>query len=107
MKLNPNKCHLLICGHKYGCILANIEGATVIESYEQKPLGIYAGRDLTLEYHVQYLCKNAGRKLNPLAGLSKILPFYKRKLLMNSFFDSQFNYCSLIWMLAVKRKHKN
>ena len=103
MKLNPNKCHLLICGHKYECILANIEGATVIESYEQKPLGIYMGRDLTLENHVQYLCKNAGRKLNALARLCKILPFYKRKLLMNSFFDSQFNYCPLVWMFHSRK----
>ena len=98
MKLNPDKCHLLICGHKYECILANIEGATVIESYKEKLLGIYIDRDLTLENHVQYLCKNAGRKLNALARVCKILPFYKRKMIMNSFFDSQFNYCPLVWM---------
>ena len=51
MKLNPNNCQLLICGHKYECILTNIEGATVIELYEQKPIGINIGRDLTLENH--------------------------------------------------------
>ena len=98
LKLNPSKCHLLICGHKYECILAEIDGTTIIESYEEKLLGIYIGRDLTLENHVNYLCQNAGRKLNALARLCNILPFYKRKLLMNSFFDSQFNYCPLVWI---------
>ena len=61
--------------HQYECILANIEGATVIESYEQKLLRIHIGRDLTLENHVQYLCENAGRKLNALARLSKYFLF--------------------------------
>ena len=34
MKLNPDKCHLLVSGHKHECILANIGGTSVIESYQ-------------------------------------------------------------------------
>ena len=47
--------------------------------------------------------KNAGSKLNALFRQCKILPFHKRKLLMNSFFDSQFAYCPLVWMCHGRR----
>ena len=52
MKLNPDKCHLLVCGYKHECFLANIGGASVIESYEENFLGISIDRDLTFENHV-------------------------------------------------------
>ena len=35
MKLNPDKCHLLVSGHKHECTLANIGGTSVIESYQE------------------------------------------------------------------------
>ena len=39
--------------------------------------------------------------LEPLNALARIAPHMeltKRRILMNAFFDSQFNYCPLIWM---------
>ena len=44
------------------------------------------------------LCKKTSNKLNALSRQCKILPFQKRRLLMNAFVTSQFNYCPLIWM---------
>ena len=44
------------------------------------------------------ICKTASKKLNALSRQCAILPFYRRKMLMNAFFDSQFSYCPLIWM---------
>ena len=35
MKSNPDKCHLLICGDKEECILANIGSELVIESHQK------------------------------------------------------------------------
>ena len=66
MKLNPEKCHLLVSCHKHECILASIGGTSVTESYQEKLLGISIDRDLTFENHVKTLCKNAGRKLHAL-----------------------------------------
>ena len=98
VKLNPDKCYLLVCGYKHECFLAIIGGASVIESYEENFLGISIDRDLTFENHVNNLCRNAGKKLNELSRQCKILPFYKCKTLMNAFFDSLFAYCPLVWM---------
>ena len=49
--------------------------------------------DVNLNFydHISDLCKKASRKISALARV-------KRKLLMNAFFTSQFNYCPLIWM---------
>ena len=86
MKLNPDKCHLPVSGHEHECISTNIGGTSVIESYQEKLLGISIDRDLTSENHVKTLCKNAGRKRNALSRQCKILPLYKRKTLINAFF---------------------
>ena len=61
-------------------------------------MGNSINRNLTFENHVKTLCKNAGRKLNALSRRCKILPFNKRKTLINTFFDSLFAYYPLVWM---------
>ena len=100
--MNPEKS-VLICGHKYECVLANIGGQTVIESHQEKHLGVLLDSSIYFENHVRNLCKKAGCKLNALSRQCKILPFHKRKWLMNSFFDSQFAYCPLVWMCHSRR----
>ena len=44
------------------------------------------------------MCKKANRKINALARVAPFINLNKRRILMNSFFRSQFNYCPLIWM---------
>ena len=62
MKLNPDKCHLLICGDKEECILANIGSELVIESPQKILLGVLIDSKLKFENHVKNLCKKAGKK---------------------------------------------
>ena len=45
------------------------------------------------------VCKKASQKLNALSRLCAFIPFHNRKLLMNAFFESQFSYSPLVWML--------
>lgn len=98
MKLNSGKCHLLVCGHKYESMICKIGTAQVIEEHSVKLLGISIDAELTFESHLKSICKKASAKLNALSRLCTILPFYRRKLLMNAFFDSQFSHCPLVWM---------
>ena len=51
---------------------------------------------------MDYLLKVAGRKLTIIARMSIILSFSKLRLLIKSFFDSQFSYCPLVWMFCGK-----
>ena len=53
---------------------------------------------LKSEKHINTICQKANRKLNALARITPYMELTKRRILMNAFFDSQFNYCPLIWM---------
>ena len=68
------------------------------EKRNAKLLGINIDRDLKFDNHVSTLCKKAGCKLTALCRLTKFLPFYKRRILLKSFVESQFAYCPLTWM---------
>ena len=91
MKLNSSKCHLLICGHKFESMIRDIGNTKVIESHEVKLLGILIDSELSFKGHMNSICKKASNKLNALSRQCAILPFYRRKVLMQSFFNSQFH----------------
>ena len=44
------------------------------------------------------MVKKASRKINVLSTIAPFMNVSKRHILMNSFFNSQFNYCPLVWM---------
>ena len=98
MKPNSSKCHLLVCGHKFESMIAKIGNEHVIETHSVKLLGMTIDSELNFEHHMDLICRKASKKLNALSRQCNILPFYRRKNLMNAFFDSQFSYCPLVWM---------
>ena len=98
MKLNSSKCKLLVCGHKFESMICKIENAQVIETHIVKLLGIQIDTELTFNSQIKTLCKKASQKLNALSRLCAFLPFHRRKMLMQAFFNSQFSYCPLVWM---------
>ena len=73
MKLNEDKCHLLIAGKKYESVWVKIGESKVWESKKQKLLGIEIDSSLSFNEHVSTLCKKAGRKLSALARLSNYM----------------------------------
>ena len=75
-------------------------GESLIKSSTcEKLLGVKIYNKLNFDTHVKGLCKKANNKLRALARATPYMPLKKKKLLMNSFFNAQFNYCPLIWML--------
>ena len=52
------------------------------------------------------LCKKVGQKVSALARIVKFLPFYKRRVLLKTFIESQFSYCSLIWMFCSREMNR-
>ena len=98
MKLNAKKCQLLVSGHKFENMVCKIENSQLIETHMATLLGIDIDSELTFNTHMKKLCKKASQKLNALSRLCAFLPFQRRKILMNAFFDSQFSYCPLVWM---------
>lgn len=103
MKLNKDKCHLLVSGHKHECIWAKVGQDKIWESAHEKLLGVTIDKNLTFDYHISNICAKAGKKLTALSRISRLMPFEKRKLLMRSFIGSQFTYAPLTWMFHDRR----
>ena len=98
MILNQDKCNFLMSGYKYENLWAKVGDSKIWESESHKLLGIDIDRQLKFDSHVFSLCKKAGKKLSALSRISYFLNQNQRRLLMNSFIQSQFSYNPLTWM---------
>ena len=56
MKLNQDKCHLLILGHKYESVLANIGSCKFWESIDQKLIIVNIDCNLNLSHYFLKQC---------------------------------------------------
>ena len=64
----------------------------------QKLLEIKVDTKLNFNEHLNYIISKACRKVNALSRIMPYMSLSKKKKLVSSFFNSQFNYCPLIWM---------
>ena len=105
MKLNKNKCHLLLSGKKYEHIFANVGKEQIWESSSEKLLGVIINNSLNFRQHIENICKKANRKLTALIRLSRWQSIDKRRTLMKAFIESQFAYVPLTWMFHDRREN--
>ena len=91
MKANPDKCHY-ICSTNDTVNLI-VENQIIDNSKSKKLLGVNFDYKLTFNAHIDDICKKAGLKLNALSGIAPYMDFNKKRLLVNAFFMSKFNYC--------------
>ena len=97
IKANAGKFHLFLS--KYEDQTITVKNYVIKSSGVEELLGVTIDSDLNFKEHVLSLCKKANRKLHALSRVSKYMTFNKRRILMNFFIISQFNYCPLIWMI--------
>ena len=97
LKLNADKCHLLISNNSKD-ICINVEDEVIECENSVKLLGVTIDNKLTFKDHVSNICKKASQKLHVLARISNYMSQDKLRVLMKAFIESQFGYCPLIWM---------
>ena len=56
--------------------------------------------ELNFNLQIANICRSAANQLNALIRLRKFLGFEEKKVLINSYFYSNFNYCPLTWMFS-------
>ena len=61
MKLNEDKCHLMVFGDKSNDISLNIGSVRIKESTEEKLLGVTLDKTLCFKQQVRSICKKAGQ----------------------------------------------
>ena len=96
MKLNTDKCHLLVSRNKNRQIWAKLDRDIDWEKNDVKLLRITLNNKLKFDKLVSNICSKANRKLSALARVAKFFPFTKRLILFKAFTESQFKYCTLV-----------
>ena len=101
-KLNADKCKLLISNQE-GNLSVDIEGVTIICQNTVNLLGVKIDNKLNFNEHISTICKKVSLKLHVLARVSQFMDQAKLRLLMKAFIESQFSYCSLVWMFHSRK----
>ena len=96
LKGNADKCQFLVGASQE--VSLNVNNFKIKNSECEKLLGVKFDSKLRFDQHITDLCRTASRKIHALARVTPFMNLSKRRLLMNSFFKTQFNYCPLIWM---------
>ena len=89
MKLNEDKCYLLVEEYKHESIWTKIGDAKIWEPNKQKLLKVHIDETLFFDDHFSNLCKEAGTKLSALARLSSYMTLTQRRVLMKFFIEDQ------------------
>ena len=77
-----------------------IRGKVIEASPSVKLLGVQIDDKLNFNLHITNICRSAANQLNALIRLKQFLSFEAKKVLVNSYFYSNFNYCPLVWMFS-------
>ena len=85
----------------------SFQGHAIKSEETVKLLGVTLDNKLNFDTHISNLCKKAATQLNVLKRLRSFIGFEQKKVLVQSFFYSNFNYCPLVWYFSsVKSLHK-
>ena len=106
MKLNEDKCHFLIAANTNEHLWLKVGNVKIWESSEEKLLGVTIDKDLKFNSHLSNLCNKVSQKVSALARVAKLLPFYRKRILLKTFIESQFSYCPLIWMFCSRQMNR-
>ena len=96
MKANKNKCHLTVSSNEH--VSMKLDNIEIENSNCERLLGVKIDSKLNFKEHLDGIIKKASRKISALSRIAPYMNIAKRRLLMNSFFASQFNYCPFICM---------
>ena len=89
MKLNTDKCHLLLNIQEHNTL--KIGDLHINNSLSEKLLGITFDYKLKFNKHIQDICQKASQKIKALARIAPYMGTTKKRITMNTFFKSQFN----------------
>ena len=100
MIVNPGKLQAIIFDkHKENHTnrIININQKEIKAVVKVKLLGREIDEKLNFSNHIYNICRSTLNQLNALIRLKHVLGFKERKVLVNTFVMSNFNYCSLVW----------
>ena len=107
MQANPCKFQFMIISHSpidTSKAMLQIDDNIVSKLESQVTvLGVTLDNKLNFSHRVSVICTKVARQLNALARISMFLSTTSRMIICNSFINSNFNYCPLVWHFSGKR----
>ena len=105
MIVNPDKFQSIIIdrkGQTNNPTKLTIDGSEISSENSVTLLGLEIDSKLNFDKHISKLCNKCAGILNALCRIKRFLAFNERKILVNSFIYSNFNYCPLVWHFCKK-----
>ena len=65
-------------------------------------LGVHFDNKLAFDYHISHVCKKAAKQVNALRRLAHVLSPSSKLKIFNSFIQSNFNYCPVVYNTFTK-----
>ena len=96
MKANQDKCHLIVSKNEN--ISMHIDPFEIKNTNCEKLLEIKVDSRFNFNEYLDGIITKASRIINTSSRIIPFINISKRRILMDSFFNSQFNYCPLVWM---------
>lgn len=111
MKANPNKFQGICLGrpksqNSTADTDVTLNDGTKIEFQTSvKLLGVHIDHQLNFSSQIADLCRKAGRQLNALRRISRMLNEHSKMCIFKSFIRSNFLYCPLVWHQCGKQNN--
>ena len=105
MIINPDKFQAIIFDKKKSYltnILLTNDNQTIKSVPSVDLLGIHLDDKLNFNLYISNICRSAGNQLTALIWLS-YLNFNAKRVLINSYIISNFNYCALVWISSTAK----
>ena len=80
-----------------------IDEKVITSSENVTLLGLEVDSKLTFDEHISKLCNKSAGQLNALCRIRHLIGLEERKILINSFIYSNFNYCPLVWHFSSRK----
>ena len=106
LKANPEKFQsMLISSHgcDVGGLMINVENTIISSLEEMKVLGVTIDDKLNFTEHISDVCTKAGRQLNILQRLKKVLDNKSLMAIYKSFIMSNFIFCPIVWLFTCNK----
>ena len=100
MIANPEKFHAILLKKNETNTSGeqiNINGQMIKSEEAVKLLGVTLDYRLDFDPHISNLCKKAATQLNVLKRLKNFIGFKEKKILVQNFVYSNFNYIPIVW----------
>ena len=101
--VNPEKFQAIMLGkqkHDYSNDTIEFDNKTIETVSSVRLLGVQLDDKLNFSLYVSSICKSGANQLSALIRFNNFLCFEGKRVLIKSYFISNFYYCPLVWMIS-------